>query len=111
MESIKSTQIFPSLVHEAGKTSVKSATSRHTSEELREIKKACADFEAIFTYEMIKSMRKTIPEQKTGMNFGKESYTMIIDQKLAENISNNGNGLGLQKMLFDQFTKTNLRGR
>ena len=45
------------------------------------------------------------------MNFGKESYTMIIDQKLAENISNNGNGLGLQKMLFDQFTKTNLRGR
>ena len=111
MDSMKLTQITPQFKQQTVSASSEPARARHSPEELKKIKKTCADFEAIFTYELIKSMRRSIPEQKTGMNFGKESYTMIIDQKLAENISNNGNGLGLQKMLFDQFTKTNLRGR
>jgi Rod binding domain-containing protein len=111
MDSIKAMQILPNVAKQAqtGKTSP--VSGRHTPEELKKIKKACADFEAIFTYELIKSMRKTVPEAKTGMNFGKDSYMMIIDQKLAENISNEGDGLGLQKMLFEQFTKINSPGR
>lgn len=85
------------------------SSSKYSQEELRKLRKACADFESIFTYELLKTMRKTVPENKNGMNYGKDTYKMIMDQKLAESISSNGNGMGLQKVLFEQFTKTNAR--
>lgn len=78
--------------------------SKLSEAELLKLKKTCADFESIFTYEMIKTMRRTIPETKMGMsNYGKETYTMMMDQKLAETLSSKGEGLGLQKALFDQL--------
>jgi len=83
---------------------------RYTEEELRKLKKVCADFESIFTYQLLKTMRKTIPETKNGLNnYGKETYTMMMDQKLAESISAKDNGLGLQKVLFDQLANTKAR--
>lgn len=111
MDSIKLMQITPAFKQQVISSQNKPANTRHSPEDLEKIKKTCADFEAIFNYELIKSMRRTIPEQKTGMNFGKDSYMMIIDQKLAENMSSNNNGLGLQEILFDHFTKTNFSGR
>lgn len=82
-------------------------TGRYSEAELRKLKKVCADFESIFTYQMLKTMRQTIPQSKIGMsNFGKDTYTAIVDQKLAETISANGNGLGLKKVLYDQLTNT-----
>ena len=90
-------------------TNEKISSPKYSEEELRKLKKACADFESIFTYQLLKTMRKTVPENKTGMNYGKDTYTMMMDQKLAESISNKGNGLGLQKVLYEQFTKTNAR--
>lgn len=89
-------------------TNERASSSKYSEEELKKLKKACADFESIFTYQLLKTMRKTIPESKTGMNnYGKDTYTMIVDQKLAEKISENGNGLGLQKVLYNQLTKNN----
>ena len=86
----------------------KTSQPRYTEEELKKLKKACADFESIFTYQLLKTMRKTIPESSTSSNYyGKDTYTMIMDQKLAESISAKGNGLGLKKVLYDQFTKSN----
>ncbi|MEE9912655.1 MAG: rod-binding protein [Deltaproteobacteria bacterium] len=86
------------------------ASPRYTEEELKKIKKACGDFESILTYQLLKTMRKTIPESANGTSHhGKDTYTMMMDQKLAESISAKGNGLGLQKVLYDQFTKTNAR--
>jgi flagellar protein FlgJ len=83
-------------------------SSKYNEEEQKKLKKACADFESIFTYQLLKTMRKTIPENKTGMNnYGKETYTMMMDQKLAENISAKGDGLGLKKVLYEQLTRTN----
>jgi peptidoglycan hydrolase FlgJ len=85
---------------------IKTISTRFSEEELRKLKKVCADFESIFTYQLLKTMRKTIPETKNGFNsYGKETYTMIMDQKMAENISSHANGLGLQKVLFEQLTK------
>jgi peptidoglycan hydrolase FlgJ len=85
----------------------KASSARYSEAELQKIKKACADFESLFTYELLKTMRKTVPENKTGMgNYGKDTYTMIIDQKLAENISATDHGLGLKKVLYEQITKT-----
>jgi len=72
----------------------------------QKIKKACQDFEAIFTYYLLKTMRQTIPTGSLLSSLsGKDTYNMIMDQKVAEELSNQGNGLGLQKILFEQLTK------
>jgi flagellar protein FlgJ len=67
------------------------------------LKKACADFEAIFISYMLKSMRRTIP--KSGLNEfpGKDIYTMLLDQKVAEDLAKRGNGMGIQEMLLHQL--------
>lgn len=88
----------------------KVTSPRYSEAELQKLRKVCADFESLFTYQLLKTMRKTIPESKTGMNnFGKDTYTMMMDQKLAESISAGDNGLGLKRVLYEQLTKTNMR--
>ena len=82
------------------------ALTKDRQEELQKIKKACQDFESIFTYYLLKNMRQTIPKnQDTVSSPGKDTYNMILDQKIAEDFSHRGNGLGLQKMLYEQMTK------
>jgi peptidoglycan hydrolase FlgJ len=79
---------------------------KKNKEDLQKIKKACKDFESIFTYQLLKTMRQTIPKSSTVGNItGKETYNMLMDQKVAEDLASKGNGLGLQKMLFEQLTK------
>lgn len=67
------------------------------------LKKACADFESIFISYMLKTMRRTIP--KSGLNEfpGKDIYTMLLDQKVAEDIAKRGGGMGIQEMLLHQL--------
>jgi peptidoglycan hydrolase FlgJ len=92
------------IAPEAG---VKPDSSKMSDAELKKLKKTCADFESIFTYQLLKTMRQTIPQTQIGMsNSNKDTYNMMMDQKLAETISAKGTGLGLQKVLFDQLTKT-----
>jgi peptidoglycan hydrolase FlgJ len=74
--------------------------------ESAKLKKACQDFEAIFTYYLFKNMRQTV-DNSGGLNkfTGKDTYNMIMDQKIAEDLAKRGNGLGIQKILFEQLTK------
>lgn len=82
------------------------ALTKDRKEELQKIKKACQDFESIFTYYLLKNMRQTIPKSQNAVSSpGKDTYNMILDQKIAEDFSRRGNGLGLQKMLYEQMTK------
>lgn len=84
----------------------KTASSKMSEADRQRLKKACADFESIFTYQLIKSMRRTIPKSQTGLGgFGKDTYSSMMDQKLAETISSNGEGMGIQKVLYDQLTQ------
>ena len=86
------------------------ALTNNKKEELQKIKKACQDFESIFTYYLLKNMRQTIPKsQNVVSSTGKDTYNMILDQKIAEDFSRRGNGLGLQKMLYEQMTKNSTR--
>jgi peptidoglycan hydrolase FlgJ len=74
--------------------------------DLQKIKKACKDFESIFTYYLLKTMRETVPKgASVGSSSGKDTYYMLMDQKVSEEMSNKGTGLGLQKILFEQLTK------
>ncbi len=82
--------------------------SKQNRADLQKIKKACQDFESIFTYQLLKIMRQTVPKNSSAASLsgpGKDTYYMIMDQKIAEDLSRKGNGLGLQKVLFEQLTR------
>ena len=82
------------------------ASSKMSEAELQKLKKACADFESLFIYQLLKTMRQTVPKSQTGFgSFAKDTYTMMMDQKLAEKIAAEGEGVGLQKVLYDQLTR------
>jgi peptidoglycan hydrolase FlgJ len=87
-------------------TSTKTNADKNKEEEARKLKKVCQDFESIFTYNLLKNMRNTILKSSdSNLLSGKDTYNMIMDQKVAEEISKKGNGLGLQKVVFDQLNK------
>jgi len=73
----------------------------------KELKDACAGFEAIFMKEMIQSMRNTLPgnalfEESNASNI----YQSMQDQNLAENISNSQKSIGLKDFLYEQLKKS-----
>jgi len=67
------------------------------------LKKATQDFEAYFVGEMLKGMRKTVPEGgliKKG--HGEKIYEEMLDVEMASHISK-GKGLGLAEIMFAQL--------
>mgnify|MGYP000932209488 CR=1 FL=1 len=80
----------------------KAAAARAQKE--KQLRKACADFEAVFAYHLFKTMRDTVPASGLTDRFpGKETYTMMMDQKVAEELSKSSNGLGIKEMLYRQL--------
>ncbi|TSA46784.1 MAG: hypothetical protein D4R56_03230 [Deltaproteobacteria bacterium] len=74
----------------------------------KKLKKACADFEAMLVFQLIKIMRQSAP--RNGFlkpSQGQQTYEMMLDQKIAEELANKGGGLGLQKMLYNQMMQRN----
>ncbi len=72
------------------------------------LKKICADFESIFIYQLLETMRKTIPEGGYLSNQDsswKDTCMVLFDQKVAEALASRGTGLGLQKIIYDQVRK------
>ncbi len=72
----------------------------------KKLRQACADFESIFLYNLFKEMRKTV--SKSGLlpsAPGKDTYEMMFDQKVAEDLSKRGDGTGLQKVLYEQLRR------
>jgi len=74
----------------------------------KSLKSTVADFESIFIYYMLQTLRKTVPKgglfsQETS---SKDTYNMMLDQKLAEDLALKGGGMGLQKMLLYQLDKS-----
>jgi murein DD-endopeptidase MepM/ murein hydrolase activator NlpD len=69
------------------------------------LKKACKEFESVFTYELLKSMRRTI--EKCDLfhgGQGEEIYESLMDQELSKKMA----GLGpksLAEVLYRQFRK------
>jgi flagellar protein FlgJ len=72
----------------------------------KKLKKACADFEAMMVFQLLKTMRQTIP--KDGYlkpSQGQQTYEMMLDQKIAADLAQKGEGLGLQKLLYNQLNQ------
>jgi flagellar protein FlgJ len=75
-------------------------------EDNKKLKKACADFEAVFSTYLFKAMRKTIPAGSSINQFtGKDTFDMLMDQKIAEELSKKNEGLGIQKIMYNQLVK------
>jgi flagellar protein FlgJ len=102
MEEIRN--IPPLATQSLAKMSARAgAASAEEEEKDRKLRKSCADFEAIFISYIFQTMRKTIPEsQATTKMPGKDTYTMIVDHKLSEDLARRG-GIGLQKVLYNQL--------
>jgi flagellar protein FlgJ len=70
----------------------------------QKLRKVCADLESVFTFYMFKAMRQTIPQSGFfKQSPGKDTYNMMLDQKVAEELAHKGRGSGLQQLLFEQL--------
>lgn len=67
-----------------------------------EVRKACSEFESLFVYQMLKTMRNTV--MKSGFLHGKaeDIYTSLFDQQISTNISQSG-GIGIQEILYQEL--------
>lgn len=82
------------------------ATHSNRDEELMDV---CKDFEGIFIHMMLKEMRKTVPD---GGFMEKSTATKIFedmfDEEISKEVSKSDEGIGLAKVLYDQFKRQNL---
>jgi flagellar protein FlgJ len=102
-----STNLSPELKATAAATT---GQSTDAAAKEKKLKKACADFESMLVYQLLKTMRQTIP--KDGLlksSQGRQTYEMMLDQKLATELTNKGEGLGLQTRIYKQLTGANLK--
>lgn len=106
MSGIKAVSNSVNLIQEDQPLQNKTAKS---AKDEKELKKACADFEAMFLTKMLESMRKTIP--KSGLLEGgkqEEIYTYFMDENLAK-LASQGKGTGLGQWLYKEMSKRNLK--
>ncbi len=69
-----------------------------------DLKKATQQFEGYFLQELLKEMRKTIPQDKLlgDDGHGQEIFRDMMDQKLSDSMSSRGD-LGMAQMMYDQL--------
>jgi len=59
--------------------------------EIKKLKQAAQDFESIFITQILKNMRKSVPESKLfGNDNASEFYTSLFDENIAKSISSKG---------------------
>jgi flagellar protein FlgJ len=92
----------------AGKTST--GVKKTDLAQEAKLKKACADFEAMLTYNLLKTMRRTIPSGGVvPRSDARETFEMLLDQHIADAVAVKGQGMGLQKALYEQLAHKNLK--
>ena len=73
----------------------------------KELKDACAGFEAIFLNAMIKSMRKSLPgDALLDGSHGMDIYKSMYDQYLAEELSKSKTSIGVKEFLYQQLKES-----
>ena len=94
---IERTKVDPSLIQ-------KKMDNLKASEDDKKLMDACKEFESIFTYMMLKEMKKTVPEDSL---IEKSQGTIMFEEmhleELSKEMSQGDNGLGLARVLYDQF--------
>ena len=101
--NVERTKVDPSLIQ-------KRMDNLKGSEDDKKLMEACREFESIFTYMMLKEMKKTVPED--GL-VEKSQGTIMFEEmhleELSKEMSQGDNGLGLAQQLYDQFKQQGSR--
>ncbi len=85
----------------------KALKTNHTSSPVKnrnELQKACSELESIFIFQLLKTMRATIP--KSGFIDGgraEEIYTSMLDSEISKNVSG-ATGMGLASVMYEQLS-------
>ena len=75
-----------------------------SEEDEKRLEEACAEFESLFIYLVMKQMRKTISKSELiSGGKGEEIFTSMMDEELSKQISLR-QGLGLRDVLIEQLT-------
>ena len=94
----------PAVTAETARTATQADTA--ALEKDQKLMKACTDFESLLVFELLKTMRKTIPKNglfKTSLT--QETFETMMDQKIAEDVAAQRSGFGLKEALYDQLTR------
>jgi flagellar protein FlgJ len=76
-----------------------------TPEKNEALRKATADFEAMFINQMFQSMRRAVPESKLfGGGSGEKTFREMLDLEWSTRIAQAG-GFGIGEMLYRQITQ------
>jgi len=69
-----------------------------------DLKKATQQFEGYFLHELLKEMRKTVPDDKLlgDQGNGQAIFKDMMDQTMSDSMSSRGD-LGMAKMMYDQL--------
>ncbi len=71
--------------------------------DLQSLRKSCQEFEAIYTQEMYKAMRKTVPEGGLfEKDMASELYKEMMDMEIAKS-SASGKGIGIGEAMYQQM--------
>jgi len=75
------------------------------------LKKACEEFESLFIFQMLKSMRQTIPQTGfLGNGSEKDIYQSLLDQELSKNMAKR-NVMGLGELVYKQMIEREERNQ
>lgn len=100
--NINRAQIDPSLVQ-------KKMENLKKSPDDEKLMDTCREFESIFTYMMLKEMKKTVPDDGV---VEKSQGTIMFEEmhleELANEMSQGDNGIGIARALYDQFKQGNV---
>ena len=71
--------------------------------ELKELREACQDFEAIFLQQLFRIMRESGPKSDLlNGGFAEDVFRDMLDEQLAQEISSSGD-FGLSDLLYEQM--------
>lgn len=78
--------------------------------ESHKLKAACDSFEALFTQQLLKQMRATVPKDALfGGGSAEQIYTEMLDAELSKEMAGSG-GLGISRLLFEYMTAAGAGG-
>lgn len=82
-------------------------TQKQMSKKDKELLDACKSFESIFVNMMFKEMNKTVCESGlTEKSSGRKMFEEMYTEKLADDITQNGQGIGLAQVMFENMKRS-----
>ncbi len=83
-------------------SSINNTSSTSTDDELMQV---CKDFEAYFAEQVFKAMEKMVPKSEEDESDYMQMFGDTLTQEYAKNATEQGDGLGLAQMLYEQMKR------